>query len=577
MGRIRNRSRIRTRDGHRHRDGYVSGYGYRSGIGIFVLLFLFLSSCSLTDRPLQFNLGNEAVQLDWNRAFDISSAVVLDNVMEGLTSYVDSIQGSEAELLRPLPALASSWSVAEGGKVYLFHLKGGVFWSDGVELEAKHFVDSWERLLNPKTASPNSYHLLDLEGAAAYSSGKLQDFAKVGVHALDARTLEVRLRRPVPYFLHLVANPATFPVRKDLIEKYGDQWVSPEHFVTLGPYRIAEWTQGERIVLRAYPGYHGTRPKIDTVICRLISEPLTAFTFYENGDLDIIPRDLPPSFARELQGHPDYRSGPKLAENYLLFNVHRAPFDRAANRRAFIEAMNREELAAYFMGSQTPVSSWIPPGLIGYAPELGIASRGIAPAHFPARPVTLRFSGSDTWNLVFQSMQKAMLEKLGVKAKLEQEESKEFQKQLVAMTEDGHPHYEALPQLMLLGWVADYPDPHNFLNIFTSASENNYMGWKSAAYDDLVEKAVSTADESSRRRYYLEAQKLLLEDEAVLMPLFLNGHQALVRSELKGVNLNVLDKWYFQNVEFTDTSWRAFGHGIVRRLKKGRAETPGSS
>ncbi|MGZ3734771.1 MAG: hypothetical protein ACXVC0_07420, partial [Bdellovibrionota bacterium] len=126
---------------------------------------------------------------------------------------------------------------------------------------------------------------------------------------------------------------------------------------------------------------------------------------------------------------------------------------------------------------------------------------------------------------------------------------------------------DALPQLMLLGWVADYPDPHNFMNVFTSASENNYMGWKNKYYDELVEKAVSTADEGARRRLYQEAQKLLLEDQVVLMPLFLNGHQALVRSELHGVNLNVLDKWYFQNVEFTDTSWRGFSHGMLRRLR----------
>ncbi|MGZ3653538.1 MAG: peptide ABC transporter substrate-binding protein [Bdellovibrionota bacterium] len=525
-------------------------------------LALLLTGCSFHDRPLQFNLGNEAVQLDWNRAIDITSAVVLDNVMEGLTSYAGSLEGSEAELLRPLPALAQSWSVSDGGRVYRFHLRAGVFWSDGVELEARHFVDSWERLLNPVTESANAYQLLEVEGAAAYSRGQLKDFSKVGVKAIDTHTLEVRLRRPVPYFLHLVASPSTFPVRRDLIEKFGEQWMDPEHLVTLGPYRIAEWTQSERIVLKAYAGYYGPSPKISTVICRLIAEPLTAYTFYENGNLDIIPRDLPPSFARSLKTHPDYRSGPKLAENYLLFNVNRAPFNKVENRRAFIASMNREELAAVFEGSQTPVTSWIPPGLLGYSPELGVKGEGRDAPLFPKKPLSIRFSGSDTWNLVFQSMQRRMSEKLGVKAKLEQLESKEFQKLLGARSPA-----DALPQLMLLGWVADYPDPHNFMNVFTSASENNYMGWKNKYYDELVEKAVSTADEGARRRLYQEAQKLLLEDQVVLMPLFLNGHQALVRSELHGVNLNVLDKWYFQNVEFTDTSWRGFSHGMLRRLR----------
>lgn len=541
------------------------------------LCALLLTACSMAERPLQFNLGNEAVQLDWTRAIDISSAVVLDNVMEGLTSYADSLPGSDAELLRPLPALAFSWSVLEDGRVYRFHLRSGVTWSDGTALEAKHFVDAWQRLLSPELASANAYLLSEIENAAAYAAGKEKDFSRVGVKALDAVTLEVRLRRPVPYFLHLVASSATYPIRKDLIEKYGDAWVDPANLVTLGPYRIAEWVPGESIVLRAYAGYHGTSPKIGTVICRLIAEPLTAYTFYENGDLDIIPKDLPPSFARRLQAHPDYRSGAKLSENYLLFNVRRPPFDSKERRRAFIAAMNREVLAGFFEGAQAPFASWIPPGLIGYDPGVGVRGEGKAAAGFPDRQVTIRFSGSDTWNLVFQSVQRTMQEKLGVKAKLEQLEGREYQKLLAQLSGPQRPRPESLPQLLALGWVADYPDPHTFMSLFTSASEYNYMGWKNRQYDDLVEKAVSTADETARKRYYSEAQKLLLEDEAVLMPLFLNSHQALVRSELRGVNLNVLDKWYFQNAEFTGTPWSGFGHSMLRKLKRARGGRPGSS
>jgi ABC-type transport system substrate-binding protein len=174
-----------------------------------------------------------------------------------------------------------------------------------------------------------------------------------------------------------------------------------------------------------------------------------------------------------------------------------------------------------------------------------------------------------------------MADKLHVKGKLEQLENRDFQKFLAQLSDPAsRPRPEALPHLLLLEWVADYPDPHSFMNIFTSSSENNYMGWKNAEYDQWVEKAVSTADEASRKRYYLEAQKLLLEDEAVLMPLFLNGHQALVRSNLRGVHLNVLDKWYFQNVEFTDSAWSGFGgvgSRMLRRLRVSGGALPGSS
>lgn len=541
-----------------------------------LILLLFLAGCSGSDRPLQFNLGSEAVQLDWTRSIDSTSAVVLDNIMEGLTSYVDSLPTSDAELLRPMPALAYSWSVSEGGKVYHFHLRSRVYWSDGVELTAQHFVDSWERLLNPATESTNSYQLREIVNASDYSSGKIKDFSQVGVKALDKLTLEVRLRRAVPYFLHLVASPATFPIRKDLVQRYGDQWVDPENIVTLGPYRVNQWVQGEKIVLKVFPGYHGNRPKISTVICRLVAEPLTAYALYENGDLDIIPRDLPPSYARNLQTHPDYRSGAKLSVTYLLLNIARPAFRQASARRAFIRALSRPELTAFFEGSQTPVSSWIPPGLVGFNPKLGIQAEGIPTTQVKAAPLVLRFSGNDTWNLVMQEIQRMMAEKMAVKAKLEPMGSQDFNKFLNELTSRRGPT-SRLPDVIQLSWVADYPDPHSFMNIFTSTSENNYMGWKNARYDALVEEAVANTDENSRRKIYLEAQRLLLEEEAVLMPLFLNSHQALVRSELHGVHLNVLDKWYFQNVEFTGDGWSGFSRNVWRRIRGSRSLGPGSS
>ena len=150
----------------------------------------------------------------------------------------------------------------------------------------------------------------------------------------------MKLRLPEPYFLHLVASVNTFPIRKDLIDK-GPQWIEPERMVTLGPYRISEWVQGDHILLERNSNYWGRRPEVSKVLCRLVTEPLTALTLYENGKLDIIPRDLPSSFVKLLQSNPDYRSGPKLSVNYLVFNTNRAPFNRPAKRKAFIQSMNR--------------------------------------------------------------------------------------------------------------------------------------------------------------------------------------------------------------------------------------------
>lgn len=529
-----------------------------------IFLPLLLTACSGREETLRFNLMSEAVQLDWNRAIDTTSVILLDNVMEGLTTYSDESDKS----LRPSPALATSWTITDGGRTFLFHLRGGVRWSDGVELTAQHFVDSWERLLSPATRTTNAYHLFDVEGAQAYSEGKTT-FSKVGVRAADPLTLEVRLRRPVPYFLHLVSSVNTYPIRKDLIEKFGAHWTEPEHFVTLGPYRLAEWVHGSRMVLEHNPTYWGPIPEIRRVVCRLVSEPLTALALYENGELDVLPRDLPPSFAKSLQTHKDFRMGAKLSVSYVAFNTRRPPFDKAAHRRAFIQAMNRAQFAAFFRGSQTPTKSWIPPGLVGYRSDVGIAAEGREGA-LPKATVALRYSGNDTWNLVFQAAQRLMEEKLGLQAKLERLEWQEFTKFLGELS--ATKKWSSAPNLIHLGWVADYPDAHSFMNVFTSSSESNYAGWSNKHYDELVEKAVATQDEGLRAQYYQEAQKILLEEEAVVMPLFFTSHQALVRSRFKGLGLNALDKWYFKNVRVEEEGWS--GRSLLRRLRRaGRDQT----
>lgn len=538
--------------------------------------WLLLTACVSPGPPLQFNMGVESVQLDWNRSIDSTSVVVVDNIMEGLTTYADSLQGNRAELMRPMPALAASWAISEGGRLYRFHLKAGVQWSDGVELEAQHFVDSWRRLLEPGVQSPNAYHLFDVENAQAFNEGREKDFGRVGVRAVDKHTLEVRLRRQAPYFLHLVASTITFPVRKDLIQKYGDQWLDPENLVTLGPYRITEWVQGDRLVLESYGAYHGSAPAISKVICRLIAEPLTALAFYENEKLDILPRDLPPSFVGRLRQSPDYRTGPKLQVSYLLFNTRRAPFDSAEKRRAFIRSLNRQLLASFFPGTQAPFNGWVPPGLLGYDESVGLAAEGKESDLLAGKSVEIRYSGSDTWNLVFQSVQRQLEEKLKLKAKITQLDGPDYSDFIALLSSPRRIKSEPLPHILHLGWVADYPDSRNFMNVFTSTSESNYSGWRNKQYDQLVEHAFPLTDENARAQLYIQAQRLLLEEEAVIMPLFFTSHQALVRSSLRGVQLNVLDKWYFRNLSFENEGWKSFGRSFLRRLHGGRGEGGGA-
>ena len=152
--------------------------------------------------------------------------------------------------------------------------------------------------------------------------------------------------------------------------------------------------------------------------------------------------------------------------------------------------------------------------------------------------VDLWYAGSDTWNLMMQSLQKQVDDNTGLRVRVNRLEWKEYNQKLAAGLR---------PDILHIGWGADYPDPDSFLSVFTRGNDANYSGWTSREYDHLVERAAATDNEAERETLYREAQKILIDEEAVVVPLFYSSHMALVRSELKGVVLNPLDKWYFKN------------------------------
>ncbi len=499
------------------------------------LLLIFLCGCSWKSDRLGFNLVSENVQLDWNRVVDASSVIVIDNIMEGLVTYSPSFHGGAPELLRPVPALAKSWTISDGGRRIRFHLREGVKWTDGVRLHAQQFVDSWQRLLSPETRADQASHLFHIVGALEFNRGRLKNFEDVGVKAVDAHTLEVRLQEPVPYFLHLLTTPSTFPVRKDIIDRLGVDWVHPDHLVTLGAYRLERLVPRDRIELVRNAEYWGEPPAIHRVVARMVSEPSTALAMFESGELDVLPRELPANLLGELAKRKEFRSGSRLSTFFLMLNTRRPPFHRVEARRAFSEALAREELARLFHAS--PARSLVPPGLAGYRPWEPSPAKDIK---LDGQPLDLRFSGSDTWNVAYQLLQKQLEKKVALR--LQRIEWKDFNEILSSRKNPAH--------LLHFGWGADYPDALSFLRIFVSDSETNLTGWNSKEYDDLVARYGRETNEESRALLAREAQDILVEREAVIVPLVHSSHQALVREGIKGLALNPLDKWYFRTLRW---------------------------
>ena len=227
---------------------------------------------------LNINIGTEPPSLDGSLATDSTSYTILNNIMDGLTKF--SMEH------KPEPALAESWEISEDGKTFIFKIRDGVVWSDGVPLKAQDFVYSWHRILNPETAGDYAYFLFDLKNAEEYNSGKIDDFSKVGVKAIDDNTLLVELKRPATYFPSVVSFMSTFPLREDIIKKHGQRWTEPKNIVTIGPYKLTKWKHHNFIILEENENYWGQKPKNVKKVKMIMNENSTsALALYESGEL----------------------------------------------------------------------------------------------------------------------------------------------------------------------------------------------------------------------------------------------------------------------------------------------------
>ena len=511
-------------------------------LGLVIALYLVMALPSeQNDRPVfRMTLSNEPPTLDWNLATDSVSFTVLTNLMEGLTEYDHE--------LRPHPAVARSWEVSPDGRTYLFHLRDDVYWSDGQKLRAADFEYSWKRLLNPLTAAQYAYFLYDIEGAQEYNTGKIRDDALVGVWAVDDLTLKVRLRKPVVFFPSITTFMVTFPMRKDIVEQYGNRWTDPEHIVTNGPFLLDEWHHEYKLTLRANPHYFGDQPRIEKVTMYIINQATTALTLYETGDLELA--SLPPEAMEAYKGSEEYRTTALLRGYYYGFNVLEPPFDDPRVRRAFSMAIDRREFPAILKRGEIPSSYWIPPGMPYHNPGIGLAfdperARALlSEAGYPGGrgfpSVTATYNTSPENRLIAENLQAQWKRNLGLSVQLDNLEWKVYLHQLETSP----------PPLFRLGWGADYPDPDNFMNLFTSTSGNNRTRWRNSVFDELIGSAVADPNTLGRQSAYDKAQKILLEEDVVIMPLFVATQNWVVKPTIGGLRLNAMELLYLKELYF---------------------------
>jgi len=489
--------------------------------------------------------GAEPDSLDPQLARMDSALTILRDSYEGLTSL--------SRDARVVPGAAESWSVADGGLRYTFRLRPDARWSNGEPVTAADFAFGWRRLVDPRTASQYAALLEPVQNAAAIALGR-QAPATLGVQALDATTLEVRLARPTAHFPALLSHPATFPVHRPTLAARPRDFARPGVAVTNGAYRPAEWQVGSHVLARRNPHYR-VRAAIDVVRYEHITDAAAELRRYRAGDLDVsytIPPGQVGRLRRELGG--EVHTGVQLGTYYYGLALDRAPFrDARALRQALAMVIDRSLLTERLLGGgERPAHGWVPPGVDGYRgaefewarlpwpQRLEAARRLYAEAGYSAaRPlrITLRYNKNPLHDDLAIAIAAMWRQHLGADTRLHPEEYRAL-KQAIDNRE---------AQVFRASWIGDYNDATSFLQVLQSGFGINLPRYANPAYDALLARAGETADGAARAGLLREAEALLLDD-VPLIPIYFYATQHLVKPRVRGWYDNVMNVTYTKDL-----------------------------
>jgi oligopeptide transport system substrate-binding protein len=509
--------------------------------------FLFTQGCAPREQraDLVFINGAEPETLDPALITGQPEGRIVNALFEGLLRF--DRHG------RSGPGVASSWEISPDRLTYTFHLRPDARWSDGRPVRAGDFLDSWRRTLDPATASAYSYQLFPVQGAEEFANGrdgtsdKSPDFSSVGVKAPDERTLVVKLRQPTPYFLDLCAFPTLYPVRTDLIGKYGDDWVKPGKLVGNGAFLLEEWRINDSVRLAKNPLYWDqANVSLRSIRILPISKANVAYNFYAAGQADLIMDKglAPPSLLDALKVRPDFHAAPFLGTYFLRFNCAKGPFTDVRVRKAFSMALDRKRVTTKITrAGETDALSFVPPGIPGYEAPSGLpenaveARRLLAEAGYPGGKgfplTTYLYSEGELNEGMAIELQSMWMEVLGVTVQPARQEWKVYLNSLGSLDFG----------IARSSWVGDYPDPNTFLDLFLSGSGNNRTGWSSAAYDRLIGDSAAESDPVRRFAMLRRAEEFLVCEEAPIAPIFFYvGIQLYDGDRIGGIEANVLDE-----------------------------------
>ena len=493
---------------------------------------------------LRIEISAEPPTLDWNQMTDLTSRKIVTNLMEGLLDYDMTDQK-----MKLVPALAEKWSSDPQGRQWTFILKKGVQWSDGVELEAQHFYDSWVRIMEPANGSKNMAVIRLIKNATAYNLGKLKNPKKLGIKVVNKHKIVVNLEKPFSLFPYIMAHVATAPIRKDIIDKHGPQWTEAKNIVTLGPYMLKQWNHDESLLLERNPKYFGKKPEVKKILARIVEKAGVALNLYRANELDILA-NISPSDSRQLVNHKDFHSAYTFIMYYYGFNVRKPPFDDINFRKAFAYAIDKNEIVKVLGGGSKAINSWLPAGVPGHSEKIGLSFNPQKAKEYLAKSkykdiakipkIILGFNTNESHQLMSENFQAQIKRNLGIKIELRSEEWKTYLRNLK----------HDPPHIFRAGWGGEYPDPHTFMTIFEGSLPYNYAGWKNAEYDKLLAKASETMVFTQRLPIYEKLQRILTEDEVPALAIYSAAKNVLLSPRVQSYPFNPMGLEAYKYITF---------------------------
>lgn len=503
------------------------------------------SACPAGLKCLEYGNTTEPATLDPQKSTGTWESRLLGDVFMGLAT--DDPEG------RAVPGAAERWETSADGLTWTFHLRDTV-WSDGVAVTADDFVYSLRRILDPRQASEYASLLYLIAGAEEVNKGAAP-LESLGVRALDARTLQIRLAHPAPYLPELAKHHSMYPVPRHVVERWGDAWVRPEHFVSNGPYTVTAWRLGDYVLAAKNPRfYDAAHVCFDQIRYYPTVDAVSAERRIQRGEIDVntdIQSNRIVFLRRRMPAYVHVST--YLGVAYLAFNTSRrggvAAFRDRRVRQALDMAVDRDFITGKLLrGGQLSAFTFTPPGLANYARPKApawsawpferrqaearrlLAEAGYGPGH-PLR-FTLKHRNTPDPVLVMPAIQ-ADWKAIGVEAGLAQEE-----------TQVAYADYRARAfQAADASWVADYNDPMTFLYLFASSTgAQNYSDYANPAYDALIARADAEADAGRRAAVLAQAESMILDDAAVI-PVYFYVSKNLVSPRITGWRENPVD-WH---------------------------------